>query len=63
MLGAGGITSLLASFKVTEAPAAIAPVCYSIGFMFLLLGLIWLPIIKDKLRRKGRKQRRSFIEM
>lgn len=63
MLGAGAVTSLLGSFEVTEVPPAIGAVCFSIGLMFLVLGLIWLPIIKDKLRRKGRNVRRRSIQM
>ncbi|XP_063077355.1 phosphoinositide-interacting protein-like [Engraulis encrasicolus] len=59
MLGAGAIISLLDSFAVIELPPAIGATCFSIGLIFVVLGMVWVPIIKDKLRRKGQLMRRG----
>uniref|UniRef100_A0A674CRM2 Phosphoinositide interacting regulator of transient receptor potential channels n=1 Tax=Salmo trutta TaxID=8032 RepID=A0A674CRM2_SALTR len=53
MLGAGAVLILLHSSGVTDTPHATAPVCLSIGMMFVVVGLVWIPILKDKQRRMG----------
>uniref|UniRef100_A0A8C7F5T5 Phosphoinositide-interacting protein n=1 Tax=Oncorhynchus kisutch TaxID=8019 RepID=A0A8C7F5T5_ONCKI len=53
MLGAGVVLILLHSSGVTDTPHATAPVCLSIGMMFVVVGLVWIPILKDKQRRMG----------
>lgn len=53
MSAVGAVLYLLHSSGVTEAPHGIAPACLSIGLMFMLVGLVWIPILKEKLRRRG----------
>uniref|UniRef100_A0A4W3HWW6 Phosphoinositide-interacting protein n=1 Tax=Callorhinchus milii TaxID=7868 RepID=A0A4W3HWW6_CALMI len=46
-----GITLTILYFtRVTEVPYALGPVCLSIGLMFIVTGLVWIPIVKQKLR-------------
>uniref|UniRef100_A0AAY5EWN3 Uncharacterized protein n=1 Tax=Electrophorus electricus TaxID=8005 RepID=A0AAY5EWN3_ELEEL len=41
--------------EVGGVPQVMGPVCLSIGLMFIIVAVVWLPIIKDKLKRKGLK--------
>lgn len=52
MCAAGGLIFLLRSLEVTEAPRSVASACLSIGLMFVAMGLVWIPILKEKQRRK-----------
>uniref|UniRef100_A0A665TWV8 Uncharacterized protein n=1 Tax=Echeneis naucrates TaxID=173247 RepID=A0A665TWV8_ECHNA len=52
MSAAGGLLSLLQSWGVTEASTSVASACLSIGLMFVVMGLVWIPILKEKQRRK-----------
>ncbi|KAM6951131.1 ribosomal L1 domain-containing protein 1 [Aplochiton taeniatus] len=52
MAAVGAVLFLLHSSGVTEAPHATAPACLSIGLMFVVVGLVWIPILKENLRRK-----------
>uniref|UniRef100_A0A8D3A5S9 Phosphoinositide-interacting protein n=1 Tax=Scophthalmus maximus TaxID=52904 RepID=A0A8D3A5S9_SCOMX len=52
MCAAGGVLFLLQSSGVTEAYRSVASACGSIGLMFVVMGLVWIPILKEKRRRK-----------
>ncbi|XP_032357453.1 phosphoinositide-interacting protein-like [Etheostoma spectabile] len=52
MSAAGGLLLLLQSVGVTEAYHSVASACLSIGLMFVVMGLVWIPILKEKQRRK-----------
>ncbi|CAK6961694.1 hypothetical protein L3Q82_001125 [Scomber scombrus] len=56
MSAAGAILFLLQSSGVTEAPRSVSSACLSIGLMFVVVGLVWVPILKEKQRRKGYSQ-------
>ncbi|XP_059180095.1 phosphoinositide-interacting protein-like [Centropristis striata] len=56
MCAAGGLLFLLQSLGATEAPRSVASACLSIGLMFVVMGLVWIPILKEKQRRKGYSQ-------
>ncbi len=56
MSAAGGLLFLLQSLGVTEAPGSVASACVSIGLLFVVMGLVWIPILKEKLRRKRYSQ-------
>lgn len=53
MSGVGVVLFLLHSLGVTETAHATTPACLSIGLMFVVVGLVWVPILKEKLRRTG----------
>ncbi|XP_043946476.1 phosphoinositide-interacting protein [Protopterus annectens] len=48
----GIILTIFHFTKFADVPYALGPVCLSIGLMFLVTGLVWLPIIKQKVRHK-----------
>lgn len=52
MSAAGGLLFLLQSLGVTEASRSVASACLSIGLMFVVMGLVWIPILKEKQRWK-----------
>lgn len=52
MSAAGGLIFLLQSLGVTEASSSVASACLSIGLMFVVMGVVWIPILKEKQRRK-----------
>ncbi|KAI3364959.1 hypothetical protein L3Q82_001125 [Scortum barcoo] len=52
MSAAGGLLFLLQSLRVTEESRSVASACLSIGLMFVVVGLVWVPILKEKQRRK-----------
>ncbi|KAJ7984732.1 hypothetical protein DPEC_G00357810 [Dallia pectoralis] len=60
MLGTGAVLFLLHSSGVMDAPHSTAPVCLSVGMMFIVVGLVWIPILKDKQRRMGLGARNSI---
>lgn len=49
---AGGLLFLLQSSGVTEASRSMASACLSTGLMFVVMGLVWIPVLKEKQRRK-----------
>lgn len=49
---AGGLLFLLQSSGVTEASRSVASACLSIGLVFVVMGLVWIPVLKEKQRRK-----------
>lgn len=51
---------LLGEYGVFIVPPGMGPVCLCVGIMFIVVALVLLPIIKDKLRRRGPKTRRTF---
>ncbi|KAM3592480.1 uncharacterized protein V6R79_019688 [Siganus canaliculatus] len=56
MSAAGGLLFLLQSLGVIEAAGSVASACLTIGMMFVVMGLVWIPILKEKQRRKGYSQ-------
>lgn len=52
MAAAGGLLFLLRSLGVSEASRSVASACMSIGLMFVVMGLVWIPVLKEKQRRK-----------
>lgn len=64
VLSIGVVLYLLGMYEVTSVPHAMGPGCLSFGFMFIVVALVWLPLIKDKVRRKGLKlrHRSSVVE-
>uniref|UniRef100_A0AAR2LRP1 Uncharacterized protein n=1 Tax=Pygocentrus nattereri TaxID=42514 RepID=A0AAR2LRP1_PYGNA len=51
------VVSLFGADKVTSVPHAVGLVCLSAGLMFVIAALLWFPIIKDKLKREGFRQK------
>uniref|UniRef100_A0A8B9P4S6 Uncharacterized protein n=1 Tax=Apteryx owenii TaxID=8824 RepID=A0A8B9P4S6_APTOW len=39
--------------KYADVPYALGPVCLSIGLMFLVTGIVWIPIVNQTVRYKG----------
>lgn len=52
MSAVGGLLFLLRSLKAVDAPRSVASACVAIGLMFVVLGLVWIPILREKKRRK-----------
>lgn len=52
MSAVGGLLFLLRSLEAVDVPRSVASACVSIGLMFVVLGLVWIPILKEKQRRK-----------
>lgn len=52
MCAAGGLLFLFQSLGEKEASRSVASACLSIGLMFVVVGLVWIPILKEKQRRK-----------
>uniref|UniRef100_A0A3B1K3X9 Phosphoinositide interacting regulator of transient receptor potential channels n=1 Tax=Astyanax mexicanus TaxID=7994 RepID=A0A3B1K3X9_ASTMX len=48
-----GVALSLVSSEKNSVPQVLGPVFLSIGLMFILVAVVWFPIIKDKLKRKG----------
>ncbi|KAJ8246034.1 hypothetical protein GJAV_G00262940 [Gymnothorax javanicus] len=57
MLGTGSVLSLLQYNQVVSLSYTMGTVCMSIGLMFLVTGLVWVPVIKQKLHRKHLAQK------
>lgn len=51
MSAVGGLLFLLRSLEAADVPRSVASACVSIGLMFVVLGLVWIPILKEKRRR------------
>uniref|UniRef100_A0A3B4EZ48 Phosphoinositide interacting regulator of transient receptor potential channels n=1 Tax=Pundamilia nyererei TaxID=303518 RepID=A0A3B4EZ48_9CICH len=62
---AGAVLLLLQYSGVTEASRSVASACLSLGLMFVAMGLVWVPILKEKERRKrisqGYKTKKMFF--
>lgn len=56
MSAVGGLLFLLQSRGLTEGSRSVASACLSIGLMFVVMGLVWIPILKEKQRRKRYSQ-------
>lgn len=52
MSAVGGLLFLLHSLEAADVPRSVASACVSIGLMFVVLGVVWIPILKEKQRRK-----------
>jgi hypothetical protein len=53
MSAAGAALLLLRALGVSEAPHAMVPACLSAGPVFVVLGLVWIPILRQKQRRRA----------
>lgn len=53
---AGGLLFLLRWVGVMEASASLASSCISMGLMLVVMGLVWIPVLKEKHRRKRYSQ-------
>ena len=53
MSAAGAALVLLRALGVSEAPHAMVPACLSVGPVFVVLGLVWIPILRQKQRRRA----------
>lgn len=51
MSAVGGLLFLLRSLEAADVSRSVASACVSIGLMFVVLGLVWIPILKEKRRR------------
>ncbi|MEQ2175800.1 hypothetical protein GOODEAATRI_021404 [Goodea atripinnis] len=56
MSAAGALLFLLHSVGVIDVSCSVASACLSIGLMFVVVGLVWIPILKQKHRRKQLSQ-------
>lgn len=56
MSAAGTVLFLLQSSGVTHPSRSVASACLSIGLMFVVVGLVWIPILNEKQRRKSYSQ-------
>lgn len=52
MSAVGAVLLLLQSSGATKVSHSVTSACLSIGLMFVVVGLVWIPILKEKLRRK-----------
>lgn len=48
----GGLLFLLRWVGVMEASSSVASACVSMGLMLVLVGLVWIPVLREKQRRK-----------
>ncbi|CAL8302354.1 unnamed protein product [Lota lota] len=53
MSAVGAVLLLLRALGVSEAPHAMVPACLSAGLVFVVLGLVWIPILRQKQRRRS----------
>ncbi|KAK5850541.1 hypothetical protein PBY51_001412 [Eleginops maclovinus] len=53
MCAAGGLLYLLLSLGVTDTSRSVASACLSLGLVLVLMGLMWIPVLKERQRRKG----------
>lgn len=49
LFGTGTALSLLYFTQVGNVPYLVGPVLLSVGLMFLVTGLVWVPVIKQKM--------------
>ncbi|XP_015232547.1 PREDICTED: phosphoinositide-interacting protein-like [Cyprinodon variegatus] len=56
MSAVGAILFLLHSAGVTDVSCSVASACLSIGLVFVVMGLVWIPILKEKQRRRRLSQ-------
>lgn len=48
----GGLLYLLRWVGVMEVSTSVASACVSMGLMLVLMGLVWIPVLREKQRRK-----------
>ncbi|XP_063071069.1 phosphoinositide-interacting protein-like [Engraulis encrasicolus] len=56
VFGAGTAASLLYFTQLGCVPYLVGPVLLSVGLMFLVTGLVWMPLIKQRLEHKALAQ-------
>ncbi|XP_071245447.1 phosphoinositide-interacting protein-like [Salvelinus alpinus] len=53
LFGLGTALSLLYFTQVGNVPYLLGPVFLSVGLMFLVTGLVWVPVVKQRLEHKA----------
>ncbi|XP_017166168.1 phosphoinositide-interacting protein-like [Poecilia reticulata] len=56
MSAAGALLLLLRSAGVSGASRSVASACLSVGLTFVAVGLVWIPVLKEKRRRRRLSQ-------
>ena len=56
LFGAGTAASLLYFTQLGNVPYLVGPVLLSVGLMFLVTGLVWMPVIKQRMEHKALTQ-------
>lgn len=56
LFGAGTAASLLCFTQLGNVPYLVGPVLLSVGLMFLVTGLVWMPVIKQRMEHKALTQ-------
>ncbi|XP_024140132.1 phosphoinositide-interacting protein [Oryzias melastigma] len=51
LMGAAGALLLLLHSS-EDAPRSVGSACLSVGLMFVAVGLVWIPVLREKRRRK-----------
>ncbi|XP_025062233.1 phosphoinositide-interacting protein [Alligator sinensis] len=54
-----GVVLAALHFTKHEVPYALGPVCLSAGLMFVVMGAVWIPIIRRTVRCKGLLRRQA----
>ncbi|XP_051243020.1 phosphoinositide-interacting protein-like isoform X2 [Dicentrarchus labrax] len=53
LFGSGTTLSLLYFSRVGNVPYLLGPLFLSVGLMFLVTGLVWIPVLKQSLEHKA----------
>ncbi|KAG5279352.1 hypothetical protein AALO_G00076850 [Alosa alosa] len=56
LFGTGTAASLLYFTQLGNVPYLVGPVLLSVGLMFLVTGLVWMPVIKQRMEHKALTQ-------
>uniref|UniRef100_A0A673I200 Uncharacterized protein n=1 Tax=Sinocyclocheilus rhinocerous TaxID=307959 RepID=A0A673I200_9TELE len=62
LFGTGTALSLLYFTQVGNVPYLVGPIFLSVGLMFLVTGLVWVPVIKQKMVSSVEKQQQKQLE-
>uniref|UniRef100_A0A3P9IXV7 Phosphoinositide interacting regulator of transient receptor potential channels n=1 Tax=Oryzias latipes TaxID=8090 RepID=A0A3P9IXV7_ORYLA len=62
VMGAAGALLLLLHRSV-DAPRSVGSACLSVGLMFVAVGLVWIPVLREKQRRKRFIQEARFLHL
>uniref|UniRef100_A0A3Q3E1M2 Uncharacterized protein n=1 Tax=Hippocampus comes TaxID=109280 RepID=A0A3Q3E1M2_HIPCM len=55
LMSAAGVVLFLLQFCKMVQAGPVASACVSVGLMFVVVGLVWIPILKEKRRRRFSK--------
>uniref|UniRef100_A0A3P8Z907 Phosphoinositide-interacting protein n=1 Tax=Esox lucius TaxID=8010 RepID=A0A3P8Z907_ESOLU len=61
LFSSGTALSLLYFTQVGNVPYLLGPVFLSVGLMFLVTGLVWVPVVKQRLEHKALTKINEFI--